>query len=377
MAALNFDDILGNVGPGANDIAAFQNKVAANDIWSLLGSQIAGAKFNTSTWTPGESMGVTALNAFLGSALASYGANQQAAQLEKVASVMPQLYTDPMAAVAPEGVDTGAFTALKLGTANRRGEALSKLMSEVKLAGAIEEAKTKGVLTAKNEFFKDGGIDPEKIKLIRDEEDAARKEISEMEGVSFVTNAETSLSRMKPHVNDPTKSSDVLFVKGLVSGMNGKLVKDPNSGYSIEGADSLPGQLKGMLEGALNGGSTIGVEGKQQFYDQFMAEKESALTKALEDSKTRLATATGRGGKAENILPAALQRGIVGAKEKEVETPKLTGLPAGITQEAMISEAARIKAAYPQLSAAERSALLRKSMTAASIKRSASGVPLG
>lgn len=107
-------------GGGSNDILGFQRTLAGNDLFSQVGDGLLGAKFNTSTWSPAESLATSAVQAFLGAALRGYGQYNQGKQLEKVAAVLPQLYADPASVSLPEGVDPAAFGQLKMGTMQRR-----------------------------------------------------------------------------------------------------------------------------------------------------------------------------------------------------------------------------------------------------------------
>lgn len=111
-------------GAGLNnqtpDISAFQKTVAANDLYQMAATPVLAAKFDTSTWSPGTTFGVTAGQAFLGSVLNELGNRRQGEQLAKVAEVLPSLYRNPAAVAVPEGVDSEAFGILKLGAMSNK-----------------------------------------------------------------------------------------------------------------------------------------------------------------------------------------------------------------------------------------------------------------
>jgi hypothetical protein len=114
------DDLLkafmggGSQSSGSADINAFNRTVAENNLWRQGAAPILGMKFDTSTWTPGQTLATGMGQAFLGSILSAIGQREEAVQAEKAAAVLPQLYEDPTSVVTPEGVDRGAFATLKM-----------------------------------------------------------------------------------------------------------------------------------------------------------------------------------------------------------------------------------------------------------------------
>lgn len=99
---------------GYPDLDQFTNTLAANDLWKMAAAPVLGTKFNTSTWSNGETLAATAGQAFLGSILKGLGDRSEAQQLAKTAAVLPQLYSNPGSVLVPEGVDAEAFGKLKL-----------------------------------------------------------------------------------------------------------------------------------------------------------------------------------------------------------------------------------------------------------------------
>ena len=133
--------LLGN-NPGAYDpISGFQKATAANDIYKMAAAPVLGAKFDTSTWSPTETFGATAAQAFLGTLLHGLGQQKEDEQLMKIASIYPQLAKDPLSVAMPEGVDSNAFSALKLGML-RANQAKEEKLAE-KYADAVFGLKIK------------------------------------------------------------------------------------------------------------------------------------------------------------------------------------------------------------------------------------------
>lgn len=115
----------------ADPLDEFTASLAANDIYSQMAKPIMGARFNTSSWTPGQTIAATAAQSFLGEALNLFGQRQEADQMAKVSEVMPSLYSNPLAVSAPEGVDPQAFGELKLGMQRERGKIQQSMVSEI------------------------------------------------------------------------------------------------------------------------------------------------------------------------------------------------------------------------------------------------------
>lgn len=101
-------------GVGADaELNAFKNTLNQNNYWNMAAAPVLGAKFNTSTWSPATTLGVTAGQSFIGSLLQGLGAQSNARQVEAISSVLPQLQADPVNTPLPEGVDAEAGAALR------------------------------------------------------------------------------------------------------------------------------------------------------------------------------------------------------------------------------------------------------------------------
>lgn len=92
---------------------AFQQGVLENNVWRQLAQPVLAQQFDRSTWSPAESFGVSAGQAFLGAALDSIGRNQASKQMMLATSALPSLYANPIGAQAPAGIDLGAWSGLK------------------------------------------------------------------------------------------------------------------------------------------------------------------------------------------------------------------------------------------------------------------------
>lgn len=98
------------------DINQFEDILAKNNLWRRASAPLSAAKFDMSTWSPTEQIGVSAGQAFISALLNGLGQRSEANQMSLAAKVLPQLYRDPEAVAVPEGLDPEAFGALKLST---------------------------------------------------------------------------------------------------------------------------------------------------------------------------------------------------------------------------------------------------------------------
>lgn len=98
---------------GQGDLSGFTQNALAGNLFSQLAPSILGAKFDTSSWSPGTSAGVSFGKALLGGLANNYGRNQVADETSAVSKILPDLYADPMSVAAPEGVDKYAFSQLQ------------------------------------------------------------------------------------------------------------------------------------------------------------------------------------------------------------------------------------------------------------------------
>lgn len=114
---------------GPSDLIGFQNSVAQSDPYGIAGRSLASWQPDMSTWSPTTS-GITSFaKAFASGLLQNYAQQNTANQLNAVMGVLPQLRSDPMSVVAPEGVDATPFATLK-GNAIVKNVARQELLAE-------------------------------------------------------------------------------------------------------------------------------------------------------------------------------------------------------------------------------------------------------
>ena len=149
---------------GGNDLAAFNQSVTQSDPYGLAGRSLGAWQPDTSTWDP-TTTGVTSFaKSFLSGLLGNYAKQNAADQLNSVIGVLPQLKSDPMSVVAPEGVNADAFAALKGSAVLRNYQAkaqqeqtLADLMQKVGIAGLTKKAEIIGENDAYGALEKLGG----------------------------------------------------------------------------------------------------------------------------------------------------------------------------------------------------------------------------
>lgn len=107
---------------GNADTNAFEKTIAANDIYRQIAAPISSARYDTSTWSPGATIGVSAGQAFLSAALNEVARQNEAAQLSQVNQLLPALYKDPGSVVFPSGVDAQGGEGLRASIAQRQLE---------------------------------------------------------------------------------------------------------------------------------------------------------------------------------------------------------------------------------------------------------------
>lgn len=98
---------------GDSALEQFQDSLNDTNYWNIAAVPLANARFNTSTWSPGETAAVSFGQSFLSGLLAGLGKKRDADQMSAVSKVLPQLYSEPEAVNIPEGVDTRAFEELR------------------------------------------------------------------------------------------------------------------------------------------------------------------------------------------------------------------------------------------------------------------------
>lgn len=231
----------GGSGSNVSDITGFQNQIAQNDLWKVAAAPVLQAKFDTSTWSPMQSFGVSAGQAFLGTLLNEIGNQSESRQLEKVASILPQLYKDPLNTATPEGVDPKAFATLKLNTATRadsaRSAQLQKLLTEIM---------------------------PNQAKDINSIEEKARDSLRTVPLVTNFQDVKTSFNTMLDTYALEGKPSTLAFVSSFARVLDpGSVVREGE----IKNAENTQSFLNGLgysLKSLVDGSQSISPETRQQ-----------------------------------------------------------------------------------------------------------------
>lgn len=297
------------------DLAGFSQQVQANDPYGLIGKGIAQWQPDYSVMSP-TATGLTAFGrAFTAGLLQNYAQNRASDQLDKVVGILPQLKANPYAITAPEGVDTSAFNLLKgsaiLKDFERKSEQedlSKKFQSDLMMRVLGKKADVVGEQMAYGSDGSDPLQNPNSpdYKLRQDikaEEDAARKEIATLPAVQKLNTTSTALSQIKNIKDLDTASSDIPFATIFIGGLDGSVVREGEYAR-VQGANPFLAKYKNLLEGALNGSSTLGVEIKRQMFNELAQTQKGLLEEATRQAGPRLGTALTRGAKdPKSILP--------------------------------------------------------------------------
>lgn len=304
----------GSSGANVDDVLAFRQQVQENNILNDLAPAILGAKFNTSTWEPAETLGVTAGQAFLGTLLSGLARRDAAQQFSDVAQILPQLYEDPRSVAVPAGVDPEAFGALKLATiargARQKADTKSSIIKDllgVELEGLKAEKEAFGKIKGETTAYGAAGIkDPNSpqsklLKQIADEEDARRKEIGAMKTASSVSAMISTIPTLEAMVKD-TATSDIPFIYKFVQAQDGGVVKEGEM-QMVQGSSPVLQKYAAELNKTLNGASALTPGIKQQMVDEMKAAAGSQYKALIKESEPILQIGESRGANRGKMLP--------------------------------------------------------------------------
>ena len=375
------DDIFASLfgGGGGNssnisDLANFQKTLGQNDYWRMAAAPVLGAKFNTSTWSPGETIGVTAGQAFLGALLNRIGQKSEAAQLAKVAEVLPELYANPRAISVPEGVDPEAFGGLKLAAISRgessRSDQLAKIMADV-FATKLEEPKARlkarGEILGKSEAYgMSKTLDPDAPQVKG--ADVLRKELLSNKEINEFGDVKNRVQVLQKAISDPTSVADLDFVYGVAKILDPSSVVRESEGRTIIDSNSIPGATLGYINKALSGETALN---RKSLYDLAARHYDTRKERvgSILDNYTNLATK--RGVDPVDILPY---------EKSSLELPsipKVGGASAELGGGGVVQELQAIRDRLASgVSAAEKAALVQRARELASPKTSG-GIPIG
>jgi len=254
-----------NGGADLNDLSQFRSTIAQNDPWRMAAAPILGSRFNTSTWSPTQTLAVTGGQAFLGALLNGLGQRSEAAQIDRLAQVLPQLTADPLNTAAPEGVDEEAFNVFKTNqairnaaTANKRAEAIEKRALDLFYSGEEAQAQARGQILGKNEAYRSSGVgDPDSPERKTGEE--IRAQLQRIHGKDFAEFGEvrTKYQVLQKALLDKSATSDLDFVFGIAKVIDPQSTVKESEGQMIVESQSMLASTLGTINKALKGGSAL------------------------------------------------------------------------------------------------------------------------
>jgi len=269
------DELLGVLGP--TDFAAFQNSVTQNDPYGIMGRSLASWQPNTATWSP-ETTAATAFGkAFLSGLLGNYARQNAADQLNSVASVLPQLRSNPLEVAAPEGVNADAFAALRGNAILKKYEAdaqkersLAEMMQQVGIAGLKKKAEVLGENQAFEQMGQGGAVNPNSpaYKLKQDEVKQANEKFSNERSLAndFMKVSENfrykdeGLKALTKAYMDTSGTSDYEIIRRGAQMVEPGLSVKLDDQQSLEGAASALGMSVAAVKAALSGETKLSPE---------------------------------------------------------------------------------------------------------------------
>jgi hypothetical protein len=325
-----------NQGASVEDITGFQNTIAANNIYRQIAKPVLGAQFNTSTWTPNQTIAATAAQAFLGSALNALGQRSESNQLESLAAALPSLYANPLSTPVPEGVDPMAFNTVRAQTLARgtaqnqvanQSAILDMFKSQVDAKAAVETEKNKalGKIQGENAAWEaanqlpavgaDGKVKAPKLtelnpnspqykitKDIVEMEDKAKNDLKGSKSFSSIDSILSVLPTLETMAMDNTGSSDTPFIYKFVQAQDGGVVKEGEVKLVGEG-NSIIQRWMGDMNKALKGESALTPALKMQMVKEMKANGKAQWESFKQYAEPTLGTLEKRGGSRESALP--------------------------------------------------------------------------
>lgn len=299
----------GSTGADVADLNAFQQSIAANDMYTQMAQPIFQARFDKSTWTPQQSGITNAIQAFTGTLLNQLGKNQQAAQVAAVNDILPQLYADPASVALPEGVDPLAFGQLRSKAIARSARAKSSHIAKVAedlwgvdLKKMEAKASESGKIEGQNEYYglAAGGMNPNDPRIaLADKERSAltgNKEIA-----SFI-DVRDRLKVLQQASKDPSSVADLDYVIGVAKILDPGSVVRESEGKNVIDSTSIPQSILGQLNKAVNGETAIPRADLYRLAQRHYDVRSGRVAAILEDANQR---AKAR-GITENVLPFSL-----------------------------------------------------------------------
>lgn len=250
---------------------AFASTLSDNNMYKMAASPILAAKFDTSTWKPATTLGVTAAQSFLGSLLGQLGQRWEADQMAQASSVLPQLMSDPSSVVAPEGISPAAFEKMRLAAtrekAIREAESASTIqklfgqaqMKEFEKKLDLEYGPKQKAAEKLAEFGVLGADNPElpANKLARELEGKTYERIVALPQYKMLADVDSNFRSLGDLAKQDSKAADI----GLISTV--ARIRDPQSTvregeYQINAdTQSLLNKIAGNWESVVTGQSRL------------------------------------------------------------------------------------------------------------------------
>lgn len=298
-AFLNGSGVSGNTGSA--EINAFKKTLAENDIYKQAAAPILAAKFDTSTWTPKQTLATTAAQSFIGALLNAYGQKQESNQLTQLATVLPSLYANPIDTNAPDGVDVGAFAGLKAAAIEDKAQTNERIRQSLGEKGITIDNQGNII----SDLFGASNAKEDKLTAKKQaEEDKFRKErlqkdIDEAKSLKEIQNAALALKDQ----NNPFADIGLREQLQKASTPQAKVVR-AEFFRVINEAGSPLSHLKGTVNEWIGGGS-LTPYAKNQIAQAISTLADAKLNNVKENIYANKTAADSRGYNWENVFPEA------------------------------------------------------------------------
>lgn len=388
----SISSLFSSSGADPADVLDFRRTVRANDPYRNAAAPILSAKFDTSTWSPGATFGVTAGQAFLGSLLNALGVRDEAAQVKTMTAALPELYKNPQTPI-PAGVDQSAGEALRAATAARAESETNKVANSVmanlfaanpdlglalleeklnKKSATTKEAtpsntgnKLASALSSAIESAKDKrSVDSPIEKKVAD----LRGEFNKLEEVQNYKYVQRLSNQLIKTIKNPSAVADPILAKMVVQFVEPKLAVNAGEAAALAASTSIPEAWKGIIGQAL--------EGKSKFTEY------PEIKKGLLDIASSALEAHGSAYSQtyNQFKKEAARFGIDPERISSLGEPvsfEALSLSGGGTDKISRLTAIRDELASGNVSEERKQTLLKEAQDLASPPSTASGVPLG
>lgn len=336
---------------------AFKNNLGQSDYYKMAAAPLLSAKFDTSTWKPAESFAATAAQSFLGTALQMLGQKSESDQLLKAAAVLPQLQRDPMSVGVPEGVDPGAFAALKMDAIRnmfQKDTALEKLKEqyvlgrlgkiddaqiEMQTAASLAKAKKLGEIQAYDAVPGGAASNPEspQYKANQNKQQLEKdfyNRITSLPQYKLLADVDSNFRALKDLAKQDSKAADI----GLISTI--ARIRDPNSTVR-EGEFQINSDVQSLLDAqvgnwrsVITGKSRLDPAAKAKLIASVVPKYNELGQSYLEARDPLLNALKAQGGSPENVpvlgfSPFDMQSLVISPETKVINGATYARVPGG------------------------------------------------